>query len=524
VLALLSVQEMDQFSSRSLLADAQPAQNSKSNATVTSAPRSAGSKSDAGTRGLGRVTAPELTFSQSEQDLHQVSGKEIEVGEELEALKQRKFDQGDDFSAADQKKLEALQKQYEGYTNNFFAAEGKMAKKSKDGQHVTDEINNFSTAFQGTLKSVGHGAVAAQYFMFDDGVDIILATPNGAPIHRFHAIKLAMMNQMIRDFRRKLGDAHQDPSALSRQLYDVLIGPIAGDLQQANARTLMLSLHDGLRYVPFAALNNGKGYLIETMAVVNINPTAMDKLAVEPKSEPWSAYGLGVTKGGRTKSGVNYEALTYAGEELDDVKNTLGGKSKISKDEQFTKSNLQSGLGFYPVIHIASHFEFTPGSIDDSMLLLGDGSTLSLSEIRGGLNFTNVELLTLSACQTAVGDDKSGADGSEVEGLGKIAQEKGAMAVIATLWPVADESTALFMNALYKAHQVDHKDKAESLRQAQLTLLHAGAQDASQSSGQQRGLGRMPAAAAAGGPPGDSSAPFAHPYYWAPFILMGNWL
>jgi len=157
-------------------------------------------------------------------------------------------------------------------------------------------------------------------------------------------------------------------------------------------------------------------------------------------------------------------------------------------------------------------------------LLLGDGSTLSLSEIRGGLNFTNVELLTLSACQTAVGDEKSGADGSEVEGLGKIAQEKGAMAVIATLWPVADESTALFMNALYKAHQVDHKDKAESLRQAQLTLLHASAQDAAPSGGQQRGLARMAAAPASGGTPGDPNAPFAHPYYWAPFILMGNWL
>jgi CHAT domain-containing protein len=479
-------------------------------------------------RGLGRSSAPELSFSKSEEDLHQVNGKEIEVGEQLEALKQKKFDQGDDFSAEDQKKLEQLQKQYDNYTNSFFAAENKMAKKSKDGKHVSDEINNFSTAFQGTLKSVGHGAVAAQYFMFDDGVDIILATPNGAPIHRFHAVKLSAMNQMIREFRRKLGDAHEDPTPLARQLYDVLIGPIAGDLQQANAKTLMLSLHDGLRYVPFAALYDGKSYLIESLAVVNINPTAMDKLAVAPKPEPWSAYGFGVTKGGRTKSGVNYEALTYAGEELDDVKNTLGGKSKIFKDEQFTKSNLQSGLGYYPVIHIASHFEFTPGSIDNSMLLLGDGSTLSLSEIRGGLNFTNVELLTLSACQTAVGDDKSGADGSEVEGLGKIAQEKGAMAVIATLWPVADESTALFMNALYKAHQIDHQDKAESLRQAQLTLLHAGAQDVATSGGQQRGLGRSAAALAsptsAGGSPGNPNAPFAHPYYWAPFILMGNWL
>jgi len=555
VLALLSLQEMDQFASRSILADAAPetnppasagAQNppavatsarsgapapAKNAAAMSAAPAVKSGPSaapDDTTRGLGRIAAPQLatlTFSKAEEDLDVVNGKEIEVGEQLNQLKQEKFDEGDDFSAEKEKQLESLQKQYESYTKNFIAAESKMAKKSKDGKHVADEITNFSTAFQGTLKSVGHGAVAAQYFMFKDGVDIILATPNGAPIHRFHAIKLATMNQMIRDFRGKLSNVHEDPAPLARQLYDVLIGPIATELKQANAQTLMLSLHDGLRYVPFAALNDGKGYLIESMAVVNINPTAMDKLAVTPKGGDWSADGFGVTKRGKTKSGVEYEALTYAGEELDDVKNTLGGKSRIFKDEQFTKSNLQSGLGFYPVIHIASHFEFAPGSIDRSMLLLGDGSTLSLSEINASLNFTNTELLTLSACQTAVGDEKSGADGSEVEGLGKIAQDKGAMAVIATLWPVADESTAAFMNALYKAHQVDRKDKAESLRQAQLSLLHASAQDAASSGETQRGLARTAASLASGGGSArDPNAPFAHPYYWAPFILMGNWL
>jgi CHAT domain-containing protein len=232
---------------------------------------------------------------------------------------------------------------------------------------------------------------------------------------------------------------------------------------------------------------------------------------------------LGVTKEGTTKSGRTYPALTYASLELDDVKTTLGGKSQIAKDEKFTKTALQT-MGPYQVVHIASHFEFTPGSIDDSVLLLGDNTTMSLSEIERGLNFTNVELLTLSACQTALGD-KGGGDGSEFDGLGNIAQEKGAKAVIATLWPVADASTAAFMEALYKAHQAGN-DKAESLRQAQLTLLHASAQDAASSGEQQRGLGRSAAALApsSGGSSRNPNAPFAHPYYWAPFILMGNWL
>jgi CHAT domain-containing protein len=253
----------------------------------------------------------------------------------------------------------------------------------------------------------------------------------------------------------------------------------------------MLLLHDTLRYVPFAALNSGKNYLIENMAVVNVNEAALDKLGTPPKTDPWTVWGLGVTKAGK-----DYPALPYAGEELNNIKVALGGKSSIKLDQEFTESKLQQGLGgYYPVIHIASHFEFTPGSIDKSVLLLGDGSLLSLKQIETKLNFTGVELLTLSACETAVGDDTLAADGDEVAGLGATAQRKGAMAVIATLWPVADESTATFMNALYRAHQVDHLDKAESLRQAQLALLR-----------------------------GDSRVPYAHPFYWAPFILMGNWL
>jgi len=537
VLALLSVQEMDQFSGRSMLADLKespagptsPTQEQGSGATAPAPPPKPSAKPSAGTRSNARATAPEptqLTFNKTEQDLHQVTGQEIEVGQRLHALKDLQQEQGDDFSAADRKELDSLQAKVESYNKTFLAGEQKIGKSSKDptaSAALQHEITNFSTAFQGTLKSMGHGAVVAQYFILDDSVDIVLATPNAPPIYRSSPVKAAKMNQMIRDFRRILSDGHQDPVPLARQLYGFLIGPIAADLEKSNAKTLMLSLHDGLRYVPFAALNDGNGYLIERMAIVNINATSMDKLATAPKAAAWSAYGLGVTKAGVTKSGMDYVALTYAGQELDDVKNALGGK--VFVDKEFTKSKLQQGLGgYYPVIHIASHFEFTPNSIDNSMLLLGDGDTLTLKQIQLSLDFTGVELLTLSACETAVGDDKLGADGSEVEGLGNIAQQRGAMAVIATLWPVADESTAMFMNALYKAHQVDHLDKAESLQRAQLALLHAGAQGAPLSGEEQRGLARMQAAPAAGGTNRDARAPFAHPFYWAPFILMGNWL
>jgi CHAT domain-containing protein len=108
--------------------------------------------------------------------------------------------------------------------------------------------------------------------------------------------------------------------------------------------------------------------------------------------------------------------------------------------------------------------------------------------------FANVDLLTLSACNTAVGTSE--ATGGEWESLGMIAQRKGAKAIIATLWPVADESTRLLMQQFYRLHETEHGiSKAEALQRAQLALLE----------GQ-----------------GDRSS-FAHPYFWAPFILIGNW-
>ena len=100
-------------------------------------------------------------------------------------------------------------------------------------------------------------------------------------------------------------------------------------------------------------------------------------------------------------------------------------------------------------------FTWLPAAWDDSFLLLGDGSHLTAkAQIKTKLNFNSVELLTLSACETALGDDSSTLPtGVEVEGLGAIAQQAGAKAVLATLWPVADASTAALMRALHLAYR-----------------------------------------------------------------------
>jgi CHAT domain-containing protein len=161
----------------------------------------------------------------------------------------------------------------------------------------------------------------------------------------------------------------------------------------------------------------------------------------------------------------------------------------------------------YPVVHIASHFQFRPGNETASFLLLGDGSQLPLSELKAMPNvFGGVDLLTLSACNTAIGSP--GADGREVEGFGVLAQRQGAKAVVATLWAVADVSTQALMQTFYRLQETEPDlSKVEALRQAQLSLLHGLDQITVGSSVARR----------------RRQAPYAHPYYWAPFLLIGNW-
>jgi CHAT domain-containing protein len=299
----------------------------------------------------------------------------------------------------------------------------------------------------------------------------------------------------------------------------VLIGPIAADLRQAGAKVLMLSLDDTLRYLPFAALHDGSRYLIEDLSVAMVTEAVRDKLGRQPQPA-WSVWGLGVTK---AHDGA--APLPWAGVELNDIagpKGVLAGR--VMLDAAFTERSLRDGLDQgYPIVHIASHFRFAPGSMDESVLLMGDGSVLTLAQIRDKLSFNGVDLLTLSACETALGDNGPAHHGIEVEGLGALAQQAGAGAVLATLWSVADSSTALLMSTLYREHRDRHLTKAEALRAAQLALLQGSVKAEAGAVGA-RGLARLSQAADSGTYRANPRAPFAHPYFWAPFILMGNWL
>jgi CHAT domain-containing protein len=185
-------------------------------------------------------------------------------------------------------------------------------------------------------------------------------------------------------------------------------------------------------------------------------------------------------------------------------------------------------------VHIASHFDLRAGDESNSFLLLGgttpQGQHLTLTEIENDeYDFHGTDLLTLSACDTAMGG--AGDDGDEVDGLGMLAQLKGASAVVASLWSVDDESTGRLMEEFYRRWTANPgtTSKAEALRQAQLMMLRgelgtgdttAGASAASKSSPAQKSTARGVRLNSSATP---ASSQYSHPYYWAPFILIGNW-
>lgn len=175
-----------------------------------------------------------------------------------------------------------------------------------------------------------------------------------------------------------------------------------------------------------------------------------------------------------------------------------------------------------PVIHIASHFNFAPTSDNESFLLLGEGKW-TVKEMRGiGQLFGGVQLLTLSACNTAMGGKD--ATGKEVDGFGTFAQDKGAQAVIATLWSVADDSTAELMRKFYELRADDNSLlKAEALRLAQLDLIY-GKHTADEKL-KMRGTTVIDLSGKQKQPDfkEDKNARYAHPYFWSPFVLFGNW-
>jgi CHAT domain-containing protein len=468
------------------------------------------------------------SFSATEEpwllEYEKLSSDNARLGRELGELRAK--DEKGVLSQAERTRLNQLLEEDQKASEVFTAVIGRLIsslreeadKLAKQSQAERDkrlaELSGKNLAGSGaimqTLADLGEGAVLIHYLIMDDRVHILLTTPD-FQLARHSDIKKKDLNRKISALRDSLTDPAVDPRPMAQELYAILIAPIEHELKQAGALTLMLSLDGTLRYLPFAALYDGKEYLVQHYRTVMYAEVSKDKIALPAKST-WKVAALGVSD----KVSDAFSALPSVIGELNGiVKNGDLGviPGEIHLNAAFTTKTLLQSASRNPVVHIASHFKFTPGTETDSFLLLGDGSRLTLDMVRKGPAFRNTELLTLSACETAMGSDSTG---SEIEGFGAIAMERGAKSVIATLWSVADDSTSLLMKEFYRLKEEKNLPKVEALRQAQLSLLNGTIRPPPQQDSPADGDEKSERRA-------DQLQSYAHPYFWAPFIMMGNW-
>lgn len=276
----------------------------------------------------------------------------------------------------------------------------------------------------------------------------------------------------------------RDFFAPAGRLYDWLIRPLEADLVSSGVKTLVFVPDGSLRKLPLETLYDGKKYLIEKYAT-----------SITPSLQLLSPQAIGQVRlkalvAGLTEEREGFSPLDYVSEELKAIENNIPSVALVDRD--FTSQKLEEKIEFanFPIVHIATHGQFS-SSLANTFILTWDGR-LSISDLDSLLETTNlnnpqaIELLVLSACETAAGDDKA------TLGLAGMAVRSGARSTLASLWTVNDEATAKLMSKFYEQLSTNNISKAESLRQAKLSLLN--------------------------------TFWYKHPFYWASYILVGNWL
>jgi CHAT domain-containing protein len=275
-----------------------------------------------------------------------------------------------------------------------------------------------------------------------------------------------------------------NPLVPNQKMYNWLIRPAEAELAKNGIKTLVFVLDGVLRGVPVSALHDGKQYLIETYNVA-LTPGLQLFNPRRPALEKSS-----VLVGGLTESRLGFSALPSVTQEVKNI--TKIASTNVLLDGEFTRSPLETKIqsNTFPIVHLATHGQFS-SLAEDTFLLTWDEriNVKNLDQLlreRNQFVRSPIELLILSACQTAAGDKRAAL------GLAGVAVRSGARSTLATLWSVEDESTADFMTKFYQVLNQPNVSKADALRQAQLSLLH--------------------------------SPQYQHPFYWSAFVLVGNWL
>ena len=319
-----------------------------------------------------------------------------------------------------------------------------------------------------------------------DRLEVILSLPNQTLRHYTRSLSQKELETSIKKMRRSFRrtSSKKERFAIAQKFYNLLIKPAEAELESNGIKTLAFVLDGSMKNLPMAALYDGQQYLIEKY---NLALTPGLKLFA-PK--PLENKELKVLVGGLSESRQGFMSLPGVKTEINQIQSEIS--SEVLFNQTFTTEALAKQIGNtpFPVVHLATHGQFS-SSAQDTFVLTWDNridvkQLGTLLQQREEYSKNPIELLVLSACQTAQGDKRAAL------GIAGVAVRSGARSTLASLWPVDDNSTSTFMVEFYKELTKPNISKAEALRQAQITLL------------KQRG--------------------FRHPFYWAPFVLVGNWL
>ncbi|MBD2005191.1 MULTISPECIES: CHAT domain-containing protein [Cyanophyceae] len=340
-----------------------------------------------------------------------------------------------------------------------------------------------------------------------DQLEILIVTAKKPPIRR--RIAGATRGQVLKlaqEFRGELTKPMRTRDYLKsgQQLYEWLIAPLEGDLSDRKINNLVFLMDAGLRSLPVAALHDGKGFLIEKYSVGLMPSLSLtDTRYRDIKNSQVLAMGAAKF--------TTQNPLPAVPAELSIIADTLWS-GKFFLNEAFTLNNLKAQRQKQPfgIVHLGTHAEFKPGAPSNSYIQLWD-TQLRLDQMRQlGWNDPPVELLVLSACRTALGDEQA-----EL-GFAGLAVQAGVKSALASLWYVSDEGTLGLMSNFYEELK-KAPIKAEALRRTQLAMLKGQVRLEGGQIRTSNGYFPLPTSLVSRG---DEN--FEHPYYWAAFTMIGN--
>ena len=338
--------------------------------------------------------------------------------------------------------------------------------------------------FEAILKKLPPGTAILQFFVEANQL-FINARFADSRVSKQITLESGEIEKLVYALRSSIV-ARKDIKIASNNLYTLLFKEIDLEFKKQGIKNIMLSLDGRLRYVPFSALWDGRGYLVEAY-----NFSILDDIN-DPRGRGTPAPKLTVAGFGVSKPIGGFSPLPSVKKELRQiVLNPSGGvyPGRIILDEEFTLRAFKAALSEkFPILHVATHFKFSPGTEMNSYLLMGDGHRLSLSQL-DAISLDGVEVITYSGCQTGLGGGRD-ENGVEIAGLGYISRKNGAKTVISSLWSVSDESTSELMMKMYEKKTASKGRMAEALTSAKLGLLR--------------------------------SKEFSHPFYWAGFYVYGD--